>query len=58
MNIVEIHNKEPRAGSKILSIGFGIEERSIAKLIVNYKADFLEFAVYELTFQMSAHGKK
>ena len=47
-HIVEIHNKEPRAGSKILSNGFEIEHRALIQMLSKYKVDFLEFGSIEV----------
>jgi phage regulator Rha-like protein len=43
MSIVEIYNDEPRASSKFIAEGFGVEHRSVITLIKKYSDDFQEF---------------
>ena len=42
-NVVIPYNGEPRANSKLIAEGFGVEHRSVVALLNKYNADFLEF---------------
>ncbi len=43
MNIVTIHNDEPRAGTHIIAEGFGRKHKTILNLIEKYQCDFFDF---------------
>lgn len=54
-DIVELHNNEPRAGSKLLATGFGIGHKAFVELIKGYRLYFFEFGSIEI---IHAHKKK
>jgi len=43
--IVVIEKNELRAGTWIMSAGFGVEHRALTKLVAKYKSDFEEFGI-------------
>jgi hypothetical protein len=53
-NLVELHDKEPRAGSKLLATGFGTGHKAFVELIRTYRLDFFEFGCVEI---IHAHKK-
>lgn len=46
--IVELHDREPRAGSDLMSKGFGIGHKAFVELLNTYRNDFLDFGFVEI----------
>jgi phage regulator Rha-like protein len=42
-DLVVPYNGEPRASTKLIAEGFGVEHRSVIKLVQTYLSDFIEF---------------
>jgi phage regulator Rha-like protein len=55
MTLVEIYNNEPRANSKFIAEGFGVEHRSVITLLKKYLSDFEEFGLMPTKNNLSTY---
>jgi len=58
MNIVKIHNDEPRAGTKIIADGFDRKHKNIVELIEKHRIDFEDFGGLKRQKLRSTGGRK
>lgn len=56
--MVVLQEKEPRAGTLIMSHGFGVEHRALRKLVIKYKTEFEELGIIASGMQKIVHEKR